>query len=180
MAQPLASSLVIATITATRPQRPPNCLQDKSEDVVLSQPIRSLMDRRKSLCAPPETTVKRAAALMAGRKVGAIMVVAEERLVGIFTERDALFRVIAKGLEPAATRLADVMTRSPLVIDPDKTYGYALLVMQENGFRHMPVIENGKPIGIISSRNAMDPELEEFAAEAQRRKHILEMHRTPG
>jgi predicted transcriptional regulator len=44
--------------------------------------------------------------------------------------------------------------------------------MHENGFRHLPVIENGKPIGIVSSRSAMDPELEEFVSEAQRRKHF--------
>jgi predicted transcriptional regulator len=44
--------------------------------------------------------------------------------------------------------------------------------MQENGFRHMPVIEDGKPIGIVSSRNALDPELEEFTSEAQRRSYI--------
>jgi signal-transduction protein with cAMP-binding, CBS, and nucleotidyltransferase domain len=60
-------------------------------------------------------------------------------------------------------------------VDPDKSYGYALLIMQENGVRHVPVIENGKPIGIVSSRNAMDPEMEEFVSEAQRRKHIREM-----
>jgi signal-transduction protein with cAMP-binding, CBS, and nucleotidyltransferase domain len=45
-------------------------------------------------------------------------------------------------------------------------------MMHENGFRHVPVIENGKPIGIVSARNALDPEMEEFVSEAQRRKHI--------
>jgi len=65
-----------------------------------------------------------------------------------------------------------VMTSNPQTVDPNKTFGYALLMMHENGFRHVPVVENDKLIGIVSSRNALDPDLEEFVAEAQRRKHI--------
>jgi CBS domain-containing protein len=139
---------------------------------MFSQRIRSVMEQKKLVTAAPETTVNQAAKLMAKRNVGAVMVVEDGRLIGIFTERDAVFRVIAKGRDAHTTPLADVMTDAPQTVDPDKTFGYALLIMHENGFRHLPVIENGKPIGIISSRNALDPDLEEFVAEAQRRKHI--------
>ena len=141
---------------------------------MFSQRVRSVMERRKILTAPPETTVGKAAELMAKKNVGAVMVVEHERLIGIFTERDAVFRVIARGRDAQTTRLADVMTTAPLTVDPDKSFGYALLMMHENGFRHVPVIENGKPIGIVSSRHALDPEMEEFVSEAQRRKHIQE------
>jgi len=130
------------------------------------------MERKKMLIAPPETTVSKAAKLMANKNVGAVMVVEKKRLVGIFTERDAVFRVIARGLDAQTTRLADVMTTAPQTVDPDKTFGYALLMMHENGFRHVPVIENGKPVGIVSGRNALDPEMEEFVSEARRREHI--------
>jgi len=130
------------------------------------------MERKKMLIAPPETTVSKAAKLMANKNVGAVMVVEKERLVGIFTERDAVFRVIARGLDAQTTRLTDVMTTAPQTVDPDKTFGYALLLMYENGFRHVPVIENGKPVGIVSGRNALDPEMEEFVSEARRREHI--------
>ncbi len=139
---------------------------------MFSQRVRTVMERTKLLTAPPDTTVSKAAKLMAKKNVGAVMVVENERLVGIFTERDAVFRVIAKGRDTQTTMLADVMTSTPQTVDPDKTFGYALLMMHENGFRHVPVIENGKPIGIVSSRNALDPDMEEFVAEAQRRKHI--------
>ncbi len=139
---------------------------------MFSQRVRTVMERTKLLTAPPDTTVSKAAKLMAKKNVGAVMVVENERLVGIFTERDAVFRVIAKGRDTQTTVLADVMTSTPQTVDPDKTFGYALLMMHENGFRHVPVIENGKPIGIVSSRNALDPDMEEFVAEAQRRKHI--------
>lgn len=139
---------------------------------MFSQRIRTVMEQKKLVTAAPETTVAEAAKLMAKRNVGAVMVVEDGRLIGIFTERDAVFRVIAKGRDTKNTTLADVMTNAPQTVDPDKTFGYALLMMHENGFRHLPVIENGKPIGIVSARNALDPDLEEFVAEAQRRKHI--------
>jgi CBS domain-containing protein len=139
---------------------------------MFSQRVKSVMEQKKLLTAAPQTTVSEAAKLMAKKNVGAIMVVENDRLVGIFTERDALVRVIAKGRDVHATRLADVMTGEPQTVDPNKTFGYALLMMHENGFRHVPVVENDKLIGIVSSRNALDPDLEEFVAEAQRRKHI--------
>jgi CBS domain-containing protein len=140
---------------------------------MFSEPVRTVMERDKLLVAPPETTVSEAAELMARRQVGAVMVVEHQRLVGIFTERDAVFRVIARGRDAQTTRLADVMTTAPHTVDPDKSFGYALLLMSENGFRHVPVIENGKLIGIVSARNALDPDMEEFVSESQRRKQIL-------
>ncbi|MBE0624491.1 MAG: CBS domain-containing protein [Burkholderiales bacterium] len=139
---------------------------------MFSQRVKSVMEQKKLLTAAPQTTVSEAAKLMAKKNVGAIMVVENDRLVGIFTERDALVRVIAKGRDVKATTLAEVMTGEPQTVDPNKTFGYALLMMHENGYRHVPVVENDKLIGIVSSRNALDPDLEEFVAEAQRRKHI--------
>ena len=135
-------------------------------------PIASVMERKKMLVAPPETSVSEAAKLMAKRRVSAVLVVADGRLVGIFTERDAVYRVIAKGRDARTTSLADVMTPDPNTVTPEESFGYAMLLMHEHGFRHAPVIENDRPVGIVSARNALDPELEEFEAEAQRRKHI--------
>ncbi len=131
------------------------------------------MEQTALITAPPKTTVSKAAELMARKKVGAVMVIEHESLVGIFTERDVVFRVIAQGRDAKTTPLADVMTTEPQTVDPNKSFGYALLVMHEYGFRHLPVVENGKIIGIVSARNALDPDLEEFVAESQRRKQIL-------
>ena len=139
---------------------------------MFSQRVKAVMERKKLIIAAPETTVSQAAKLMAKSNAGAIVVVESERLIGIFTERDVVFRVVAPGRDAQTTRLAEVMTPNPKTVDPNKTFGFALLMMHDNGFRHVPVIENGKPIGIVSSRNALDPDLEEFVAEAQRRKHI--------
>lgn len=134
--------------------------------------IASVMESKKVLMAPPETSVSTAAELMAEKKVSAVMVVQDEHLVGIFTERDAVYRVIAKGRDPRTTRLAEVMTPDPSTVAPDESFGYAMLMMHERGFRHAPVVENGRPVGIVSARDALDPEMEEFEVEAQRRKHI--------
>ncbi len=140
---------------------------------MFSQRIKSVMEHKNIVVAAPETSVSQAAKLMAQKKMSAVLVVREELLVGIFTERDAVFRVIARGLDVHSTRLADVMTPSPQTVEPDKTFGYALLLMHENGFRHVPVVLNGKPVGMVTPRSALDPELEEFVAEEQRRMHLV-------
>lgn len=139
---------------------------------MFGQPVKSVMERRRLLLAAPQTRVSRAARLMASKQVGAVLVVEGERLIGIFTERDALFRVLARGLDPNETTLAAVMTPEPKTIAPDKSFGHAMLLMHEGGFRHLPVVENGKPIGIVSARDALDPDLEEFVSEERRRRHI--------
>jgi CBS domain-containing protein len=141
---------------------------------MFSTPVRHLIEPRKLLVAAPESTVREAAELMASRAVGAVLVVERDELLGIFTERDVVFRVVARGLDPDVTRLSEVMTREPKTIAPEKAFGVAMAVMHENGFRHLPVIDKGVPIGVVSSRSALDPELEEFVAEERRRKHILE------
>lgn len=134
-------------------------------------PIRRVMERKKFITAAPGTTVSQAARLMATKDAGAVLVVEDDQLIGIFTERDVVFRVIAQELDPKETRLRQVMTTNPKTLSPNQSYGHALVIMQENGFRHVPVVEEHLPIGIISSRNAMDPDLEEFVADQRRREH---------
>ena len=139
---------------------------------MLGLPIKSVIEPRKLVVAGPDTSVSEAARLMKEGKVGALLVVEKGLLIGIFTERDALFRVMAGGLNPDSTLLRDVMTRDPTTVTPDESFGYALLLMHENGFRHAPVVEQGRPVGVVSARHALDPDLEEFTAEAERRKAI--------
>jgi CBS domain-containing protein len=154
--------------------RPVLYLIQDDEGPMFDRPVKDVMRREKLLKAPPETPVGKVAKLMESKSVGAVMVIAEDRLVGICTERDIVFRVVAKGLDADATRLADVMTAEPQTVAPDKPFGYALLLMHERGFRHLPVVQDGKVIGMVSSRSALDPSLEEFVSEEQRRKHFKE------
>jgi CBS domain-containing protein len=129
------------------------------------------MERKKLITAAPDKSVSQAARLMAGKDAGAVLVVEGDQLIGIFTERDVVFRVVALGLDPKETLLREVMTVNPKTLGPTQSYGHALIIMQENGFRHIPVVDEGQVIGIISSRNAMDPDLEELVADQRRREH---------
>lgn len=133
-----------------------------------------MLDRRKLLTAAPQATVFDASQQMMAQGSGAVLVIQDGRLIGIFTERDAVFRVIAQGRDARTTVLGDVMTPSPKTIDSSHSFGYAMLLMHENGFRHLPVMEDGKPVGIVSARNALDPDLEEFVSESRRRKYLRE------
>lgn len=131
--------------------------------------IRTIIGQQEVIAAPAATTVIAAACLMRENQVGAVMVVEDGKLAGVFTERDALFRVIAEGRDVARTQLADVMTRNPQTVHPDKPFADALHLMYEGGFRHVPVVEDGRPIGMISARDALGPELEDFIYELLRR-----------
>jgi len=137
--------------------------------------IRNVVENQKILCASSKITVAEAARQMKEARVGAVMVVEGERLIGIFTERDALFRVLAEGRDAQATRLAEVMTAGPQTISPDKPFGHALHMMFEGGFRHVPVVENGWPIGMVSARDALGPEMQVFESELQLREQIGEI-----
>jgi signal-transduction protein with cAMP-binding, CBS, and nucleotidyltransferase domain len=140
------------------------------------RPIREVVKRQKIVTTAAKTTVLEAARMMKKAEVGAVMVVkADGKLAGIFTERDAVFRLIAEGRDPAHTRLSDVMTARPQTISPDKPFHHALMMMFENGFRHVPVVEKGRPIGMVSARDALGPELEDLESEVQRRQRIGEI-----
>ena len=137
--------------------------------------IRMIIEDQELLTAPATTTVSEAARLMKQRHVGAVMVVEDGKLVGVFTERDALFRVVADGLDGETTQLAEVMTRSPQSIHPDKPFAYALQMMHEGAFRHVPVVEDGRPVGIVSARDAFGPELEAFVYELLRKEQVADI-----
>ncbi len=129
-----------------------------------------IIEQREVASSPGAITVSEAARLMREKRVGAVAVVEEGKLIGIFTERDALFRIVAEGRDPQTVRLAEVMTRNPQTIHPDKPFADALHIMYEGGFRHVPVVEDGRPIGIISARDALGPELEDFVYELLRQE----------
>jgi CBS domain-containing protein len=137
--------------------------------------VRDLIHNQEIFVAPETLTVMEAARRMQAGNVGALMIVDGRRLVGIFTERDALFRVIAAGLDPRDTKVSAVMTRDPLAINPDKTFGYALHLMYENGFRHVPVVLDGFPVGMVSARDALSSEVADFEAELRFRDNISEI-----
>ncbi len=137
--------------------------------------ISDVIRDQKILSAESGISVREAARLMAADKVGALLIVEKGQLIGIFTERDILNRVVAANLDPDKTQLAGVMTRAPQTIRPDRPVSHALHMMYEGGFRHMPVAENGVPLGMISIRDALGQELTEFESELERRDTLTEI-----
>lgn len=106
---------------------------------------------QKPVILPPSATVMEACCQMRDRRVGAVLVAEEDRkLLGIFTGRDAVCRVLAEARDPRATRLSDVMTREPRAIPPHRTAIDALRLMEDGWFRHVPVVAEGKIVGIAS------------------------------
>jgi CBS domain-containing protein len=110
-----------------------------------------LVRNQQPLMLPPTTSVMEAARHMRDRWVGAVLVVTgDDRLVGIFTGRDAVSRVLAEGKSPAKITLADVMTPDPDTMAPRCTAIEALRLMQDARCRHLPIVHRGKVIGIVS------------------------------
>ena len=116
--------------------------------------IRSVADivmRQNPVTLPASATVQQACRLMRDHRIGAILVTAEGgRLSGLFTGRDAVGRVVAEALDPAHTPLAAVMTKNPDRLGPQANAMDALRMMQDGGYRHMPVEDQGRLIGIVS------------------------------
>jgi CBS domain-containing protein len=136
---------------------------------MLNERIRYLMVADKLITAPPQASVFDVARSMLERVFGAVVVVEIGVVVGIFTEQDAVFRVLAQGLDARTVAVGAVMTAPPVTIGPDASLGQALLVMQEGGFRYLPVVEHDRPIGIVRAHEALDPALDEFVCEMRRR-----------
>lgn len=124
--------------------------------------IRDIIQGQEPLTTQGDTKVGKAARLMREKSAGAILVLDDMNLIGIFTERDALYRVVAAGLDPTSTPISEVMTRNPTTIHPDRAFNAALEVMHVGRFRHVPVVDQGRPIGMVSSLDAMGDELEQF------------------
>ena len=137
--------------------------------------VKQIIEGQEPVTALASTTVHDAAQLMKRRNVGALMVVDGEKLVGVFTERDGLFRVLAEGLDARATELSAVMTRNPQTIAPESGFTTALQMMHDGRYRHLPVVEDGRVIGIVSVRDALGPELEAFVYEMLRQEQIQEV-----
>ena len=113
----------------------------------------------------PDDTVMRAARLMAEHSIGSVTVVYGGRLVGIFTERDLLRRVVARGGAPERTLLKDVMTPAPVVAQIGESRASAIAKMQALGCRHLPVVIGPDVVDVVSIRDLLYWELDERISE---------------
>ena len=140
--------------------------------------IRDILVGRSLITAVPVMTVRAACQLMAEKRIGALLITEGGKIAGIFTERDALNKVLAANLDPDATALSDVMVRELQTIRADKPLAYALHLMAEGGFRHVPVVDDaGLPVGMVSARDALGQDMVDLEREL---KHLHEVEASIG
>ena len=110
---------------------------------------------------PPDEPVRTAARLMNEQHVSSVLVMKGQKLLGIVTVRDVARRVVGEGRDPDTTTVADVMTVAPNCCEAQESPQYALRLMQDGGFRHLPILDNGRVVGVIV-RSDFNPEEETY------------------
>jgi CBS domain-containing protein len=123
----------------------------------MNAPVSTLLESKSTtvFSVPVTVTVSEAVQEMNRRKIGSVLVMEGGVLVGIFTERDVLMRVVAADRDPKTTPVAHVMTRSPITIHSSMTIEEVMDLHSGKHFRHLPVVENGRVIGMISVRDIL-------------------------
>ncbi len=125
--------------------------------------IASVIAERTLYTLPATATAREAARYLADKDVGAVAIVDDGALMGVLSERDLVFRIIAGGTDADATRVADIMTRNPVTVQAAESLSHALGEMRDRNFRHLPVMDEEALVGMISVRDlfaAMKAELE--------------------
>lgn len=141
---------------------------------VPTRPVREFLPERPVVAGPPDLPVAEAARRMTEHCCGSILVMEGERLAGIFTERDLTRRVVAAGRDPAATRLGEVMTREPDTIAADAPIAEAIRLMDECCYKHLPVLEGGRVIGVLAPEDVPVAELLALGDELEERHRLAE------
>jgi len=125
------------------------------------KPVRQLLEDRPVFSIGREETVQTAAEFMTRKNIGAVSVMEGDRLVGIFSERDVIRRVVARKLDPAAVRVSDVMTRELVVGEASDTYDDCLKKMKSANCRHLPIVDGDRLLGVISLRDLLQVDINE-------------------
>ena len=129
--------------------------------------IADMMRGGKLVELPPTATIYEAACLMKTRKCGSVLVTVKGKLKGIFTERDLVDRVVAAKLDTVGTTLSQVMTEKPDTVTPETLAVAALRMMEDGGYRHLPIVRGGRVLGVVSRRDFYGEEKTEIEKERQ-------------
>jgi CBS domain-containing protein len=122
-------------------------------------------------------TVLEAVRAMVERNIGAVPVIHDGKLVGIFSERDLMRRVVAEGRDPRSTCLAEVMTGNPLAVNMNEELANCMALMRRHGFRHLPICHEGHLVGMVSLRDILLHDLSEKDDEVRMMRAYI--HSTP-
>ena len=129
--------------------------------------IREVIHNQRVLTLSPDASVRVAARAMAEHRVGSVMVMKHDRLVGIITERDCLTRVLAAGVDPDTTELSAVMTRKVISCRQSDTVAAIMEMMTTGKFRHLPVVEGDRVVGLISIGDIVKWRVQEYENEQE-------------
>ena len=121
----------------------------------------------------PSDSVRDAVRVMAERKIGAVLIKRDDKLAGIFTERDVLTRIVDAGLDADTTKLDDVMTADPDTLAPSDRAMDALMKMSTRGYRHLPVVDEGQLVGIVSIRDIFGAVQKELETDLAQRDQMI-------
>ncbi len=120
---------------------------------MLRKIIPDVIRERQVVYLGGQATARQAAKLMRKHNVGAVLIIEDEALKGILTVNDMTYRVIAEGLDPDKTLLGEVMTPDPDTVSSDTTAIDALRLMQDGDYRHLPIVDGGRVLGLVSRRD---------------------------
>ncbi len=125
--------------------------------------VKNILDKkgRVVFSVPPSVTVYQAIELMCDKNIGGLLIVENEALTGIFTERDYARKLILKGKSSKDTRIADLMTPNPITVTADTTIEECMQIMTQRKIRHLPVLEEGKLTGMISIGDVVSTVIDE-------------------
>jgi CBS domain-containing protein len=137
------------------------------------QHVRELIREREVYYVDPARTVLDTVRYMVARNIGAVAVVKGDELVGIFTERDLMKRVVSHGIDAAQTIVRHVMTPDPKTVSLDDRIGDCMRMMKENNFRHVPICDGKKLKGLLSLRDLILHDLEEKHGEVEAMRAYL-------
>src|SRR5271166_579766 len=130
--------------------------------------LRELVKDRKMYSIDAARTVLEAARYMMEHNVGALPVLRNGELAGIFSERDIMNRVVAVGRTPGTTSVAEVMTANPRAVPVDESVEECLFIMREFGFRHLPIVEGKELKGLVSLRDVLMHQASEIERQTRR------------
>jgi len=141
----------------------------------MSTPISVLLERKGLAvrAVAPTATIAEAVAEMNRHRIGCVVIMDGEKLVGIFTERDVLQRVVGAGLDPQRGRVADVMSREPITASPETTVDEVMMLFTDRRCRHLPVIAGGRLAGLISIGDVTRWMVDVHRAEAEHLKNYI-------
>lgn len=135
--------------------------------------VPDIIENQELFTLSPSDSVRDAVRVMAERKIGAVLIKRDDQLAGIFTERDVLTRIVDAGLDANATRLAEVMTVDPDTLAPSDRAVDALMKMSSRGYRHLPVVDEGQLVGIVSIRDIFGAVQKELESDLAQRDQLI-------